>query len=63
MINVWGDSIGACVVAHLSRKEVAELEKSELTQIITEENVNKAYENKEDEYEYNQEDNMNTTVL
>jgi hypothetical protein len=63
MINVWGDSIGAGVVAHLSRKEVAELEKSELTQIITEENVNKAYENKEDEYEYNQEDNMNTTVL
>jgi hypothetical protein len=59
MINVWGDSIGAGVVAHLSRKEVAELEKSELAQIITEENVNKAYENKEDE----QEDNMNTTVL
>jgi hypothetical protein len=59
MINVWGDSIGAGVVAHLSRKEVAELEKSELGQIITEENVNKAYENKEDE----QEDNINTTVL
>ena len=58
MINVWGDSIGAGVVAHLSRKEVAELEKNDTLQIITENNVNKAYENKEEG-----ENNENTTTL
>ena len=59
MINVWGDSIGAGVVAHLSRKEVAELEreaeKDEKIELVSEEAVNKAYEKKDED------NGMNTT--
>ena len=39
MINVWGDSIGAGVVAHLSRREVEEtenkIEKDEKIEILS----------------------------
>ena len=52
MINVWGDSIGAGVVAHLSRKEVEEFEKNNdtdgLLDIISSNGINKAYEKNDD---------------
>ena len=51
MINVWGDSIGAGVVAHLSKREIEDFENTkangnETKDIMAykEEEVNRAYE-------------------
>jgi hypothetical protein len=56
MINVWGDSIGAGVVAHLSKKEIEDFENSkingtetsDITTPFKDDAVNKAYENDDD---------------
>jgi hypothetical protein len=57
MINVWGDSIGAGIVAHLSKREVADyISKNESNEIIDvvsfkDQSVNKAYLKDENEIE------------
>jgi hypothetical protein len=56
MINVWGDSIGAGVVAHLSKKEIEDFENSkrngnessDIFPPFKDDAVNKAYEKDDD---------------